>query len=150
MLSRSESEDCGGAVVDWLLQTVATTPTEKESRDCRICHLPFEKMVLMNKKKKKKKQEKVKVKMKKKKKSNWVAFKIGLLLTCEICGAMAKNVAGEQSNQESNASAHSQTTAGQTQTEIRGTWHGRCVMNFLLAAMIFAFIVTCFFFRTPR
>nr|VDC93407.1 unnamed protein product [Brassica oleracea] len=78
MLSRSGSEDCGGAVVDWLLQTVATTPAEKESRDCRICHLPFEKMVLMNKKKKKKKQEKVKVK--KKKKSNWVAFKIGLLL----------------------------------------------------------------------
>ncbi|CAF2058260.1 hypothetical protein YC2023_077390 [Brassica napus] len=89
-------------------------------------------------------------KKRKKKKSNWVAFKIGLLLTCEICGAMAKNVAGEQSNQESNASAHSQTTAGQTQTEIRGTWHGRCVMNFLLAAMIFAFIVTCFLFRTPR
>ncbi|CAN6897003.1 unnamed protein product [Brassica oleracea var. botrytis] len=98
----------------------------------------------MNKKKTKKKQEKVKMK-----KSNWVAFAIRLLLTCEICGATAINVAGEQSNQESNASAHSQTTAGQTQTETRGTWHGRCVMNFLLAAMIFAFIVTCFFFKDP-
>uniref|UniRef100_A0A0D3DRZ7 Uncharacterized protein n=1 Tax=Brassica oleracea var. oleracea TaxID=109376 RepID=A0A0D3DRZ7_BRAOL len=87
----------------------------------------------MNKKKTKKKQEKVKMK-----KSNWVAFAIR---TCEICGATAINVAGEQSNQESNASAHSQTTAGQTQTETRGTWHGRCVMNFLLAAMIFAFII---------
>ncbi|WZZ81286.1 hypothetical protein YC2023_101858 [Brassica napus] len=50
-----------------------------------------------------------------------------------ICGATAINVAGEQSNQECNASAYSQTTAGQTQTETRGTWHGRCVMNFLLA-----------------
>ncbi|CAN7119693.1 unnamed protein product [Brassica rapa subsp. narinosa] len=39
--------------------------------------------------------------------------------TCERCGAMAINVAGEQSNQESNASAHLQTTAGQTQTETR-------------------------------
>ncbi|KAG2257698.1 hypothetical protein Bca52824_076992 [Brassica carinata] len=66
--------------------------------------------------------------------------------TCEICGATAINVAGEQSNQESNASAHSQTTAGQTQTETRGTWHGRCVMNFLLAAMIFAFILSSAFF----
>ncbi|KAF2610982.1 hypothetical protein F2Q70_00007830 [Brassica cretica] len=68
-----------------------------------------------------------------------------VLRTCEICGAMAINVAGEQSNQESNASAHSQTTAGQTQTETRGTWHGRRVMNFLLAVMIFAFIVSWLF-----
>ncbi|KAF2546778.1 hypothetical protein F2Q70_00023486 [Brassica cretica] len=105
-------------------------------------------MVLMNKKKKKKKQEKVKVKMmkKKKKKSNWVAFKIGLLLTCEICGATAKNVAGEQSNQESNASAHSQTTAGQTQTEIRGTrdvaygtliTHGSLVLSLISISLDF-------------
>ncbi|CAN6849811.1 unnamed protein product [Brassica oleracea] len=149
MLSRSGSEDCGGAVVDWLLEMVATTQTEKESRDCRICHLPFQKMVLMNKKKTKKKQETVKMK---KKKSNWVSFANWVVqdqrnMTCEICGATAINVAGEQSNQESNASAHSQTTAGQTQTDIRGTWHGRCVMNFLLAVMIFAFIVTCFFFN---
>ncbi|CAN6897055.1 unnamed protein product, partial [Brassica oleracea] len=70
--------------------------------------------------------------------------------TCEICGATAINVAGEQSNQECNASAYSQTTAGQTQTETRGTWHGRCVMNFLLAAMIFAFVVTWFFLKTPN
>nr|VDD26725.1 unnamed protein product [Brassica oleracea] len=106
-------------------------------------------MVLMNKKKTKKKQETVKMK---KKKSNWVSFANWVVqdqrnMTCEICGATAINVAGEQSNQESNASAHSQTTAGQTQTDIRGTWHGRCVMNFLLAVMIFAFIVTCFFFN---
>ncbi|CAN6806584.1 unnamed protein product [Brassica oleracea var. botrytis] len=72
-------------------------------------------------------------------------FKIKGNMTCEICGAMAINVAGEQSNQESNASAHSQTTAGQTQTETRGTWHGRRVMNFLLAVMIFAFIVSWLF-----
>ncbi|KAJ4907896.1 RING/FYVE/PHD zinc finger superfamily protein [Raphanus sativus] len=72
-------------------------------------------------------------------------FKIKGNMTCEICGAMAINVAGEQSNQESNASAHSQTTAGQTQTEARGTWHGRRVMNFLLAVVIFAFIVSWLF-----
>ncbi|CAN7114761.1 unnamed protein product [Brassica rapa subsp. narinosa] len=72
-------------------------------------------------------------------------FKIKGNMTCEICGAMAINVAGEQSNQESNASAHSQTAAGQTQTETRGSWHGRRVMNFLLAVMIFAFIVSWLF-----
>ncbi|CAH2069469.1 unnamed protein product [Thlaspi arvense] len=74
-------------------------------------------------------------------------FKIKGNMTCEICGAMAMNVAGEQSNPESTVSAHSQATTGQTQiqTEPRGIWHGRRVMNFLLAAMVFAFIVSWLF-----
>ncbi|KFK27444.1 hypothetical protein AALP_AA8G383100 [Arabis alpina] len=75
-------------------------------------------------------------------------FKIKGNMTCEICGAMAINVAGEQSNAESTASAHSQAAAGQqpqTQTEPQGIWHGRRVMNFLLAAMVFAFIVSWLF-----
>lgn len=74
---------------------------------------------------------------------------MNLSRTCEICGAMAINVAGEQSNPESTASTtHSQVAAtGQTQsqTEPRGIWHGRRVMNFLLAAMVFAFIVSWLF-----
>ncbi|KAL1193155.1 hypothetical protein V5N11_006424 [Cardamine amara subsp. amara] len=74
-------------------------------------------------------------------------FKIKGNMTCEICGAMALNVAGEQSNAESTASTHSQAAAGQPQiqTEPRGIWHGRRVMNFLLAAMVFAFIVSWLF-----
>ncbi|CAA7032263.1 unnamed protein product [Microthlaspi erraticum] len=75
-------------------------------------------------------------------------FKIKGNMTCEICGAMAINVAGEQSNAESTASAQSQAAAGQTQTQTeppRGMWHGRRVMNFLLAAMVFAFIVSWLF-----
>ncbi|XP_023645705.1 nucleoplasmin-like protein ANO39 [Capsella rubella] len=74
-------------------------------------------------------------------------FKIKGNMTCEICGAMAVNVAGEQSNPESIASMHSQAAAGQpqTQTEPRGIWHGRPFMNFLLAAMVFAFIVSWLF-----
>ncbi|CAA0410783.1 putative E3 ubiquitin-protein ligase MARCH [Arabidopsis thaliana] len=74
-------------------------------------------------------------------------FKIKGNMTCEICGAMALNVAGEQSNPESTASTHSQAAAGQslTQTEPRGIWHGRPVMNFLLAAMVFAFVVSWLF-----
>ncbi|KAJ0266743.1 hypothetical protein HA466_0006890 [Hirschfeldia incana] len=76
-------------------------------------------------------------------------FKIKGNMTCEICGAMAINVAGEQSNPESTASTQSQVAAaGQTQssqTEPRGIWHGRRVMNFLLAAMVFAFIVSWLF-----
>lgn len=72
---------------------------------------------------------------------------MNLSRTCEICGAMALNVAGEQSNPESTASTHSQAVAGQpqTQTEPRGICHGRRVMNFLLAAMVFAFIVSWLF-----
>ncbi|KAG7534778.1 Zinc finger RING-CH-type [Arabidopsis thaliana x Arabidopsis arenosa] len=75
-------------------------------------------------------------------------FKIKGNMTCEICGAMALNVAGEQSNPESTASTHSQAAAAgqsQTQTEPRGIWHGRPVMNFLLAAMVFAFVVSWLF-----
>ncbi|CAL9244191.1 unnamed protein product [Arabidopsis halleri] len=74
-------------------------------------------------------------------------FKIKGNMTCEICGTMALNVAGEQSNPESTASTHSQAAAGQsqTQTEPRGIWHGRPVMNFLLAAMVFAFVVSWLF-----
>ncbi|ESQ42467.1 hypothetical protein EUTSA_v10014600mg [Eutrema salsugineum] len=74
-------------------------------------------------------------------------FKIKGNMTCEICGAMALNVAGEQSNPESTVSAHSQAVAGQAQiqTEPQGCWHGRRVMNFLLAAMVFAFIVSWLF-----
>ncbi|VVB16539.1 unnamed protein product [Arabis nemorensis] len=71
-----------------------------------------------------------------------------IVWTCEICGAMALNVAGEQSNPESTASANSQAAGGQqpqTQTEPLGIWHGRRVMNFLLAAMVFAFIVSWLF-----
>ncbi|KAJ0261430.1 hypothetical protein HA466_0045550 [Hirschfeldia incana] len=136
----------------------------KEGRDCRICHLPLE----TNKDGSSDEQEEDEAReddteeeyyglplqlgcsckgdlgvAHSKCAETW--FKIKGNMTCEICGAMATNVAGEQSNPESNASAHSQTTSGQTQTETRGTWHGRRVMNFLLAVMIFAFIVSWLF-----
>ncbi|XP_018476354.2 uncharacterized protein LOC108847576 [Raphanus sativus] len=138
-----------------------TKKKRKEGGDCRICHLPLE----ANKEDEQEEENEAREGEEEeyyglplqlgcsckgdlgvahsKCAETW--FKIKGNMTCEICGAMAINVAGEQSNQESNASAHSQTTAGQTQTEARGTWHGRRVMNFLLAVVIFAFIVSWLF-----
>ncbi|BAB09643.1 unnamed protein product [Arabidopsis thaliana] len=117
---------------------------KKGGRDCRICHLPLET------------NNGLPLQLgcsckgdlgvaHSKCAETW--FKIKGNMTCEICGAMALNVAGEQSNPESTASTHSQAAAGQslTQTEPRGIWHGRPVMNFLLAAMVFAFVVSWLF-----
>ncbi|XP_010535430.1 PREDICTED: uncharacterized protein LOC104810739 [Tarenaya hassleriana] len=75
-------------------------------------------------------------------------FKIKGNLTCEICGEMALNMAGEQSNQGDSAISDAQTGVGAQpliQTESQGIWHGRRVMNFLLAGMVFAFIVSWLF-----
>ncbi|KAG5376304.1 hypothetical protein IGI04_040901 [Brassica rapa subsp. trilocularis] len=99
-------------------------------------------------KKRRTRRRKKKKKRKKKKETFIYIVSMNLSRTCEICGAMAINVAGDQSNPESTASTHSQVAAGQTQssqTEPRGIWHGRRVMNFLLAAMVFAFIVSWLF-----
>ncbi|KAK2975882.1 hypothetical protein RJ640_015313 [Escallonia rubra] len=73
-------------------------------------------------------------------------FKIKGNTTCEICGATALNVAGEQSNEASNATgAAAANTAPTILPETRSFWHGRRIMNFLLACMVFAFIVSWLF-----
>ncbi|CAH8306289.1 unnamed protein product [Eruca vesicaria subsp. sativa] len=148
---------------------------KKESRDCRICHLPLETNKADEEGEDSDEQEEGEEEDEAREgdaeeeeyyglplqlgcsckgdlgvahsKCAETWFKIKGNMTCEICGAMAINVAGEQSNPESTASTQSQVAAGQTQsqTEPRGIWHGRRVMNFLLAAMVFAFIVSWLF-----
>lgn len=74
-------------------------------------------------------------------------FKIKGNTTCEICGSSAVNIAGEQPNEAPNGagSAPTATTAPSVFNETRNFWHGRRVMNFLLACMIFAFIISWLF-----
>lgn len=74
-------------------------------------------------------------------------FKIRGNMTCEICGATAVNVAGEQTNQTniSFAATHLIPTGPMILLETRPFWHGRRIINFLLACMIFAFVISWLF-----
>ncbi|KAK9279759.1 hypothetical protein L1049_013441 [Liquidambar formosana] len=76
-------------------------------------------------------------------------FRIKGNTTCEICGATALNVASEQTNESSNATAAAAATATPEAPaiipETRRLWHGRRIMNFLLACMVFAFVISWLF-----
>uniref|UniRef100_A0A0D9YHC3 RING-CH-type domain-containing protein n=1 Tax=Oryza glumipatula TaxID=40148 RepID=A0A0D9YHC3_9ORYZ len=79
-------------------------------------------------------------------------FKIRGNRICEICGSTACNVVGigdaefiEQWNESSNTAA-SQTPA----SEPRRFWQGHRFLNFLLACMVFAFVISWLFhFNVP-
>ncbi|KAJ1286233.1 hypothetical protein BS78_03G337500 [Paspalum vaginatum] len=79
-------------------------------------------------------------------------FKIRGNKICEICGSTACNVAGfgdadfiEQWNESSNG-----TSAQATGTETRRFWQGHRFLNFLLACMVFAFVISWLFhFNVP-
>ncbi|KAK6122073.1 hypothetical protein DH2020_044186 [Rehmannia glutinosa] len=72
-------------------------------------------------------------------------FKIKGNKTCEICGSIAQNVAGvnesefiEQWNETNDAA------------ESRNFWQGHRFLNFLLACMVFAFVISWLFhFNVP-
>ncbi|OIT20590.1 PREDICTED: uncharacterized protein LOC109219971 [Nicotiana attenuata] len=82
-------------------------------------------------------------------------FKIKGNKTCEICGSIARNVAGaneaelvEQWN-EANDAASVAATAPAT-VETRNFWQGHRFLNFLLACMVFAFVISWLFhFNVP-
>ncbi|OAY78158.1 hypothetical protein ACMD2_11060 [Ananas comosus] len=79
-------------------------------------------------------------------------FKIRGNKTCEICGTIARNVVGsgetefiEQWNESNNATATPAST-----TEARPFWQGHRFLNFLLACLVFAFIISWLFhFNVP-
>ncbi|GMH15382.1 hypothetical protein Nepgr_017223 [Nepenthes gracilis] len=82
-------------------------------------------------------------------------FKIRGNKTCEICGSVALNVAGatnveltEQWNDSNDAVA---TAAPRThQAEARNFWQGHRFLNFLLACVVFAFVISWLFhFNVP-
>ncbi|CAL0307612.1 unnamed protein product [Lupinus luteus] len=82
-------------------------------------------------------------------------FKIKGNKTCEICGSIALNVAGanevqitEQWNEVNDASIVQ--TGPAPPAETRSFWKGHRFLNFLLACMVFAFVISWLFhFNVP-
>ncbi|XP_030928837.1 uncharacterized protein LOC115954964 [Quercus lobata] len=82
-------------------------------------------------------------------------FKIKGNKTCEICGSVARNVAGvneaelEQWN-ETNDAAAAVAPAPVHPAETQNCWQGHRFLNFLLACMVFAFVISWLFhFNVP-
>ncbi|XVF76742.1 hypothetical protein PTKIN_Ptkin13bG0290800 [Pterospermum kingtungense] len=84
-------------------------------------------------------------------------FKIRGNKTCEICHSIARNVVGvnetestEQSN-ETNGSTGTATVSGPTPyADTCSFWQGHRFLNFLLACMVFAFVISWLFhFKVP-
>ncbi|KAJ8899806.1 hypothetical protein K2173_019506 [Erythroxylum novogranatense] len=84
-------------------------------------------------------------------------FKIRGNKTCEICQSIARNIAGpneiesiEQPNEMSNTPTAQTVTASVPNSETRSFWRGHRFLNFLLACMIFAFVISWLFhFNVP-
>ncbi|KAI4370565.1 hypothetical protein MLD38_018907 [Melastoma candidum] len=82
-------------------------------------------------------------------------FKIKGNKTCEICGSTARNVdgvneaeSGARSNATNDATATVVGSAGTPQN--RGFWEGHRFLNFLLACIVFAFVISWLFhFNIP-
>ncbi|KAJ7950224.1 RING/FYVE/PHD zinc finger superfamily protein [Quillaja saponaria] len=78
-------------------------------------------------------------------------FKIKGNRTCEICHSVARNVYGaneestEHSNETNNTTAASSVSASAPPAETRSFWHGHRFLNFLLACMVFAFVISWLF-----
>ncbi|PRQ34305.1 putative E3 ubiquitin-protein ligase MARCH [Rosa chinensis] len=76
-------------------------------------------------------------------------FKIKGDTICEICGVVAFNIVGEQINEANGAiaptSPSTQPAASVIMVETQTMWHGRRIMNFLLACMIIAFVISWLF-----
>lgn len=86
-------------------------------------------------------------------------FKIKGNRTCEICGSIARNVAGaeetepmDQWNEANGGTPSRATPLGETlgSSEARNFWQGHRFLNFLLASMVFAFVISWLFhFNVP-
>ncbi|XVF08208.1 hypothetical protein REPUB_Repub06bG0206400 [Reevesia pubescens] len=77
-------------------------------------------------------------------------FKIRGNETCEICHSIARNVVGltqiestEQSIETNNSTAIAAISAPHTDSQ--SIWHGHRLLNFLLACMVFAFLISWLF-----
>lgn len=148
----SSASECSVEVVD--LEAGGKVHLAKRGRDCRICHLSFDAG----------NQESGGVAMElgcsckndlaaahKQCAEAW--FKIKGNKTCEICGSTARNVAGvneaellEQWNEANDAVAVGPVPSAET----RRFWRGSRFLNFLLACMVFAFVISWLFhFNVP-
>lgn len=77
--------------------------------------------------------------------------------TCEICGSIAHNVHGandaelaEQLAESNDATSAAATAASSNSADTRHFWQGHRFLNFLLACMVFAFVISWLFhFNVP-
>ncbi|KAJ7961327.1 Zinc finger protein [Quillaja saponaria] len=83
-------------------------------------------------------------------------FKIKGNRTCEICHSVARNVYGanedstEHLSETNNALAVSSVSVPAPSAEPRSFWHGHRFLNFLLACIVFAFVISWLFhFNVP-
>ncbi|XP_022983479.1 uncharacterized protein LOC111482069 [Cucurbita maxima] len=84
-------------------------------------------------------------------------FKIKGNKTCEICHSIAQNIVEpneveltEQSNESNNASSTTAVAASTPPSDTQSFWRGHRFLNFLLACMVFAFVVSWLFhFNVP-
>lgn len=169
-VSSSSSSDCSVEIESavheieikvHLATTTGTTATNNNrvegERDCRICHLGLESNSH---------ESGFPIQLGCSCKGDLAAahrqcaeawFKIRGNKTCEICNSIARNVAGateietaELSNEANNATATSSISAAAPHVETQGFWHGHRFLNFLLACMVFAFVISWLFhFNMP-
>ncbi|KAL4297782.1 hypothetical protein GQ457_12G008950 [Hibiscus cannabinus] len=84
-------------------------------------------------------------------------FKIRGNKTCEICHSIARNVVGvneiesmEQPNETNSSTATAAVSGAASYSDSRSFWHGHRFLNFLLACMVFAFVISWLFhFNMP-
>ncbi|KAL5568946.1 hypothetical protein UlMin_025521 [Ulmus minor] len=129
----------------------------KDERDCRICHLSMDAT---------NHESGIPIELGCSCKDDLAAahkhcaeawFKIKGNKTCEICGSTAQNVAGvneaeaaEQWNEANDTATTTPATAPVHPAETRNFWQGHRFLNFLLACMVFAFVISWLFhFNVP-
>ncbi|GLT31419.1 hypothetical protein SLA2020_061550 [Shorea laevis] len=130
---------------------------EEIERDCRICHLSLDAT---------NQESGVPIELGCSCKDDLAAahkhcaeawFKIKGNKTCEICGSIARNIAytnegdlTEQRNEANDSTISAQAAAMVLPTETRSFWHANRFLNFLLACMVLAFVISWLFhFNVP-
>ncbi|XP_021769106.1 uncharacterized protein LOC110733375 [Chenopodium quinoa] len=151
-------EKDGGAATATATETAVETKVavhlSKVERDCRICHMSLDVS---------KPESGFPIELGCSCKEDLAAahkhcaeawFKIRGNKTCEICGSTARNVVGvnevELMEQWNEAQDPAPTAAPPHPAETRHFWQGHRFLNFLLACMVFAFVISWLFhFNVP-
>ncbi|KAL1196996.1 hypothetical protein V5N11_024793 [Cardamine amara subsp. amara] len=151
---RSNASVCS-VEVDLELGEKAVHLSQSE-RDCRICHMSLDAANL---------ESGVPIELGCSCKADLAAahkhcaetwFKIKGNKICEVCGSIAGNVVGtvevesEENNETNGVVNQALRTSGPRLVEGRSFWQGHRFLNFLLACMVFAFVISWLFhFNVP-
>uniref|UniRef100_A0A803M3L4 RING-CH-type domain-containing protein n=1 Tax=Chenopodium quinoa TaxID=63459 RepID=A0A803M3L4_CHEQI len=153
--SSSSSESCTRVIVVGVGEVVGVAVhLSKVERDCRICHMSLDGS---------NPESGFPIELGCSCKEDLAAahkhcaeawFKIRGNKTCEICGSTARNVVGvnevEVMEQWNEAQDPAPTAPPPHPSETRHFWQGHRFLNFLLACMVFAFVISWLFhFNVP-